>query len=108
MKALAPAAILAALLIAPAMAHAHGEAQWIQDNPQYLRQESTLHCCGPTDCERAPPGSFHRVPGGWRVKSTGQFFPESRRGTYPSPNLDAWWCRNTERVFCIFPAPEGF
>lgn len=81
---------------------AHGEAAWIMEEPAYVTGAGS-HCCGPTDCERAPDGEVvETAPGEWLVTSTRQVFHQTDKGVYPSKRGSFWWCRRGARVVCLF------
>jgi hypothetical protein len=91
---------------------AHGEAQWISDNPNYVfdsTYKDNVHCCGPQDCSRIPLTELPKyVNGGWLIPSTGQIFAENRKGLYPSIDENWWWCRpNGHDVVCLFKPVAG-
>jgi hypothetical protein len=76
-------------------AEAHGEAGWIMNNPAF-KSESGIHCCGPSDCERAPENGVILQGGGYFIPSTGQFFPSNHPAVHPSKDGDYWWCKRIE------------
>ena len=89
------------------MVPVHGEAEWIQNSPQYG------WCCGPKDCERAPAGAVVPRSGDtYVIPSTNQVFrnwgrPEDR--VFPSIDLDYWWCHYPDgRVRCLFVPPLSY
>jgi hypothetical protein len=82
--------VLPALAAAPALAH--GEAEWIMNDPAYVSAFGQP-CCGPTDCERIP-ASFIREEGrDIHVLPTGQVFHKGSAGAYPSRDDSWWWCK---------------
>lgn len=99
--------LLAALLLVPVLAFAHGEAGWIQHNPNYLTATG-VHCCGEQDCRRMTPEEVAEVEitsEGYVVD--GKAFPFDERGLYWSIDAGWWWCRYTGLpVRCLF-APQG-
>lgn len=101
--ALTGLAIIAAVLFGCwRAAQAHGDAAWIQADPRYVTAQGG-HCCGPTDCERAPEGAIvETAPGQWFVPSTGQSFVQTEKGVYPAIRPGFWWCRRGQRVVCLF------
>lgn len=108
MKALVPAAILAAMLVAPASAHGPG-TDFIWSNPD------TQWCCSQRhgDCRRVEPGEAVEIaPGVWRVGKRGQptrTFQQGQRGYYESRDLTAWVCQFPGREpTCFFAEPRGF
>lgn len=90
------------LLIAN-LAWAHGDAQWIQMNPNFKRLLSEVHCCNPTDCHRTTADIAKQIPGTnqWIAK-TGEVFEEGKRGMYDSKDLDWWYCGLDKVTFCLF------
>lgn len=98
------AAFLVAILLLSSPALAHGDAQWIMDDPR-LR-----YCCGIDDCERAPPGTIVSIPGGWEILATGQRFMEGDPDLHWSRDNDFWWCR-PKSMFplakCLMRPPGG-
>lgn len=98
--------VAAAIVLLSAAALAHGDAQWIQDDPRHV-DDLGIHCCGPTDCERIPPGAVKIEDKGVRIIETGQFFPYTRQGMYHSIDGDLWWCRRAGEVKCIFIPHSG-
>jgi hypothetical protein len=108
---LGAAAFLAALLYS-FPGKAHGDAAWIQANPDY-RAESGVHCCGPNDCRRIIEGvDFVEVQGGFLFLNNGQFFPVTRRGYYtsaePDTDIQVWWgCFFAGQWQCVFQPWSG-
>jgi hypothetical protein len=100
-------ACLAAIAL-PASALAHGEASWIMANPHFTDMDNpTVHCCGPSDCERWPDSDVDVQPDGYHIKSTGETIPF--RKAYTSIDAQFWRChRNDMRKLtrCFF-APTG-
>jgi hypothetical protein len=84
-------------------AFAHGQAEWIQQDPGYG------WCCGPHDCERAPVGAVVLRGGNYFIPSTNQSFAfpgGPGEYIYPSIDLNYWWCRYPDgRVRCLFVPP---
>ena len=101
-----------AMTMAARSARAHGDAEWIMAEPRYV-DANGIHCCGPSDCGRAPAEAFTEMPDGISVISeTGTiitFFSHDRigRGAYVSKDDDWWWCRSFGRVRCIFKPTTG-
>lgn len=94
--------LLPFLLLAATGASAHGDAAWIMADPAYVTGAGS-HCCGPTDCQRAPAGAVvEEGPGVWLVPATGQRFRQGEKGVYPSREGGFWWCRRGARVVCFF------
>jgi hypothetical protein len=74
---------------------AHGDADWIMKNPDYVDQFGNK-CCGPEDCERIPE-SFVREEGrDIYVLPTQQVFRKGNRGTYQSRDGSWWWCKSKQ------------
>ena len=96
-------ALASALLLIPAGALAHRDADWIRKGKEYG------WCCGPKDCERAPPGAVLAENGVYVIPSTRQSFafrgrPEDR--IFPSIDTDYWWCLYPDgRIRCLFVPP---
>lgn len=89
--------LVMAWALLPGRALGHGEAGWIMANPE------TAYCCGPSDCERAPPGAVVMVGNAWRVVSTGQLFADDAKDMHWSRDADWWWCRpDGVTVKCLF------
>ena len=88
------AALLALLL-------AHSDAAWIQANPRY-RDAAGVHCCGPSDCAAAPPGSVSRIADGWKVNATGRVFRDGDPDLYPSTDHQFWLCNRAGSDRCLF------
>jgi hypothetical protein len=100
------ACLMLAAVAPPALAH--GDAAWIMNEPGYVTGSGS-HCCGPTDCERAPDGEVvETAPGQWYVRSTHQTFRQEEKGVYPSKQGSFWWCRRGARVVCLFYDAGGF
>ena len=99
MKRFLPTMVIVA---AAGAALAHGSAEWIMVEPSYKRADG-VHCCGPSDCERAPDDAvLSDGPGRWFIPSTGQHFSQDDKGVYPSVKAGFWWCRKEGRVVCLF------
>lgn len=87
---------------------AHGDADWIMRNPDYIDQFGRP-CCGPEDCERIPD-SFVREEGlDIHVLPTRQKFRKGERGAYRSRDTSWWWCKAKQlpgqsrpSIACIF------
>jgi len=90
-----------AILLWPAIAWAHGAAEWI-GNAGY-RDKNGAHCCGPTDCAVAAPGEIERIPGGWIHVPTGTALMDGDVGIYPSIDPQLWRCVRDGRLKCLFP-----
>lgn len=59
------AGLLLGLFLGTNLAGAHGDADWIN--------KMGLGCCGPSDCQRVPDGTWQREGGGYRSTVTGEF-----------------------------------
>lgn len=69
-------------------------------------------CCNERDCKPQPRGAVERVVGGWRIKSTGQVFPDGDGRLYPNlrPDLSpVWICHmpTEPKARCLMVSPEG-
>lgn len=105
MKILLP--IIATASVLATVALAHGDAAWIMAETRY-RTVAGAHCCGPSDCERAPRGAVERTGSGYRIAATGQTIPADRKALYTSIDGDDWWCRDgAGRVKCLFVPLTG-
>jgi hypothetical protein len=81
---------------------AHGDADWIMKNADYVDQFGNK-CCGPEDCERIPE-SFVREEGrNIHVLPTQQVFRKGNRGTYQSRDSSWWWCKSKQLPGYIRP-----
>jgi hypothetical protein len=92
-----------AFIALPLAAFAHGDAQWIADDPKLS------YCCGVHDCERAPIAAVRPIPGGWEIVATGQRFMEGDADLHPSRDQFFWWCRPPQmfpKAKCLM-APAG-
>lgn len=90
---------LAIICLVPTLAWAHGDAQWIMDDPK------TSYCCGVIDCWKEPEGAVMPAKGGYRITDTGQFFPFGHPDVHPSKDGDYWTCRPPHMggaVKCLF------
>jgi len=107
-----PALAIVALFAIGASALGHDAASWIQGDPLYIGIDGA-HCCGPQDCERAPPDAAVQNGAGWDVPSTGQRFADGQQGLYQSNDGGLWWCRRGDyrlghpRVVCLFVPMRG-
>ena len=95
---------------------AHGEAQWIADDPK------TRHCCGINDCgpvrmydatvEEVVPGEYlvtlppNRHP--MVPRGDQRLFREGDSNVYPSQRLEPYLCAYAGQLRCFFPEPRGF
>lgn len=101
-----PAILAAALALLAGPARGHGDARWIMDDPQ------TAFCCGPQDCEPAPPGEVVEIgPDAWRFR--GVDFHRGDRRTFPAQphptqGLVFWYCQpQGQPVRCLFFPPQA-
>jgi hypothetical protein len=69
---------------------AHGDAEWIQRNPNYV-DEVGHHCCS-KDCTRWDEQAFREEGDEIIFLPTEQRFKRNRRGTYRSENVHWWAC----------------
>ena len=97
---------IAAALWFPAVALAHGSADWIMAEPRY-RDAAGIHCCGPQDCAVAPPGTVVQTLDGWRVNATGRLFRDGDRDLYDSIDGQIWLCHRDGRDRCLFVPVAG-
>jgi hypothetical protein len=79
--------------VLPALAH--GDADWIMRNPEYVDQFG-YKCCGPEDCERIPESYIREEGRDIYVLPTRQVFRKGDRGTYQSPDSSWWWCKSKQ------------
>jgi hypothetical protein len=94
--------VLAVVIATSSVAFAHGDAWWIQQNPEYV-DKFGYHCCSPNDCERIPE-SFVRQDGqDIYVLPTRQKFRKGERGTYRSRDSSWWWCKSRQLPAHIQP-----
>jgi hypothetical protein len=85
-------------------AFAHGDAEWIQRNPEYV-DKLGHHCCGPQDCERIPADLMRQDGQDIHILPTRQKFRKGERGTYQSRDSSWWWCKSREFPEFIKPPP---
>jgi hypothetical protein len=120
------ALILAAAIIVPSIALAHGPAHWIELNKAYVTKNGG-HCCGVIDCVPAPAWEFYEDADGitWHGKKLLHGKPDGKRGGIywsdepdPPETGQQWWvCRRHEwrisgeyepEPLCIFrPQPKS-
>lgn len=112
-SALAALVGLLLLIFAVEAARAHGDAQWIADDP------TTDHCCGVDDCAWAPNPTTtvtEAGPGRWHVRvtthpnaplGTERTFEEGGPDVFPSIDQHYWVCVYHGRVRCFFYPPAG-
>jgi len=94
--------LLILFLASPALAH--GDAQWIADDPKLS------YCCGIHDCERVPLTAVRPIRGGWEIISTGQVFMEGDPDLHMSRDQFFWWCRPAAtfpKVKCLIRPAGG-
>lgn len=89
------------VLVSIVAAHAHGDADWIQANPEY-RDRAGIHCCGPADCRPAAPGEIARIEGGWLHVPTKTKIMDAERGTYQSIRAVPYVCVRGGELKCLF------
>ena len=78
-----------------AVALAHGDAEWIQKNPDFV-DKFGHHCCSPNDCERIPESYVRQEGKDIYVLPTRQKFRKDERGTYRSRDSSWWWCKGRQ------------
>ena len=94
-------ALLAAALVSYP-ARPHGAAGWIQANPK------TTYCCGEHDCAPLPVGAVKQEGHGWRLTTTGEFFPEGDPHLHPSIDERFWRCHKPDGTTrCLFRPGMG-
>jgi hypothetical protein len=90
----------AALALVSPVAFAHGDAEWIMENP------ATKYCCGPNDCARLAAGAVTADGDGWIFE--GRRFAPGDRNVHQSRDADFWACRYPGGdVRCFFYPPPG-
>jgi hypothetical protein len=72
---------------------AHGDAEWIMNNPEYVDRLG-LRCCGPEDCERIPESYIREDGLNIHVLPTQQIFQKGHPGVYQSRDSSWWWCKS--------------
>lgn len=90
------------------VAEAHGDADWIMDNPD------TRFCCGPNDCFRAPssqtPGvAVERAEGGGyivRAKGKEWFFAEIGEPDPKNGTVRTFFSIDTQYWLCWVPGED--
>jgi len=95
----AVALVIAFLVMIARPASAHGDAQWIIDNP------ATYYCCGPQDCTVIPASIVKPIAGGYTVFWNGKWWPFQRDGkdkfserrVWPSERASWWMCVKLDR-----------
>jgi hypothetical protein len=83
------ALVFACGCVLPALAH--GDADWIMRNPEYVDQFGN-RCYGPEDCERIPESFIREEGQEIHVLPTHQVFRKGTRGSYRSRDSSWWWC----------------
>lgn len=78
----------ALLILTPATAFAHDDAEWIMNNP------TTAHCCGPEDCEELQDGTVVQTKKGYRIilRHRTYHVPYGSPAVHPSINAKWWIC----------------
>lgn len=96
--------VLAALvLLLASAAVAHGPAHWIQFNPV-----ASWCCTAGDDCRRRSLDFAKEEAGGWRIVSTGEFFPYGHKGLFKSIDNDIWACDRPDGSHpCLFTPGAG-
>jgi len=91
--------------LVPAVAQAHGSAQWIQDGAYKGGDSGNVHCCSPTDCHVICPAAVQ-----WEESTVTVIFDDGSRaifpklGVHPSKDMDYWACATR----CLFlPTTAG-
>jgi hypothetical protein len=89
-------------------AQAHGDAEWIMNNPDYVDRLGR-RCCGPEDCERIPESYIREEGQLIHILPTQQVFHKGHPGVYQSRDSSWWWCKRKPIPFaaasaavCIF------
>jgi len=100
--------LLLGLFLASTLAQAHGDAAWIN--------KMQLGCCGATDCQRVPDGTWEREGRGYRSTVTGEFVFDA--AAKASIDGGFWECRYgngalrrviaAEGGMCLFVPAIGF
>lgn len=82
----------------------HGDADWIQENPEY-KTITGSHCCGPTDCFEIPDGEIQEVsPGIWYSRRYNQVLEQGDPDVYASRKAKPFWCLRGGKIVCFFYA----
>lgn len=103
--------VLFSLLLGSSSAIAHGDAEWIQNDDRYRdMDDSSIHCCGPSDCHTWPAADIELKPGGYLVKSLNKFINANKVYITRPDKIDIsefWLClRGNMSVRCLF-VPGG-
>lgn len=83
---------------------AHGDAQWIANEPKFS------YCCGIDDCHVAADSEVVPIKDGWYLPSTGQTFREGDPDLHVSRDHRPWWCKPPSWngwVKCLFVPGRG-
>lgn len=97
-----------AVVFAPLLARAHGDAEWIRRGEYYTFDKPRRHCWGISDCHRLERDEVMAF--GDRFKSGSlrlnlyAEWPAAK--TYVSEDENYWVCFTNERPHCFF-APAG-
>lgn len=108
-------ATAALLVLIPLSARAHGDAQWIADDP------ATRYCCGINDCGpvRVYGGTVEELEAGvWRVTippGGHPMLPDGAQRTFREGDSNVHWSKRLEpyvcgwggELRCFFPEPKG-
>lgn len=89
--------ILLMFVLYSGLAHAHGDADWIN--------RMQLGCCGPTDCQRVPDGTWEREGRGYRSTVTGEFVLDA--AAKASVDGGFWECRDRDGTELLGEEPRG-
>jgi len=92
-----------ALLGAVAVAHAHGDHDWIRKGGYKGVDGSS--CCGKDDCDQIPAARIERTPQGYRLHDFDLFVPF--RQAQISEDGKYWLCRDRKAMRCFFAPPPG-
>jgi hypothetical protein len=95
-------------ILLPWTVAAHGDAWWIARYPGYVDRLGR-HCCGPSDCEPAPPGLSIRELGDG-VVIDGHLLRYGEPGVYWSRDERWWVCVDlvSRKAKCVFrPQPRS-
>jgi hypothetical protein len=99
MKSILKNFFLLLLLTSPALAH--GDYEWIMNNPNYIGVDGQ-HCCGPSDCRPANPGEVVRLLDRWYHVPTKTFILDLQRGQYRSIDATLHICVRNGQLKCVF------
>ena len=102
--------IIAALSLAPALAHDHGEGSWM-NQMSLVDPVSKQWCCDSRDCEPVPAGGVLERDDGVLVIETGEVIGHERI-IWRAPDGRWWRCRNLAgenvgKTRCLIGPPRG-